>query len=100
MAYVELDASGAFYKIALTKATTLTRDNVVLFSSSERVYDLGMRWNGRTLELANESGTLPAGGVQIFSDRIINNVTLNGTPIAFTFANNVVTTAGIEGGSN
>ncbi|MCL2838525.1 MAG: S-layer homology domain-containing protein [Oscillospiraceae bacterium] len=90
MAYVELDVNDRQAMVALTKATTLMQDDFVLVELGERVYDLGIIWNERTLELANEIGTLPASGVRIFSDRIIDQVFLNGSPIAFTFANNYV----------
>ena len=94
MVYVETDANDKLTMATLTKAASLKKGSATLVSSTETIKDLGIRWNGSTLDLSSENGTVPLSGVNIYSPVTISTVKLNGEEVNFTFAGNMVTTSG------
>ena len=88
MSYIELNRRDEISKIAVTRTKILKKDGVELLSSSVTIPDLGINLKGQTLELFTENGSLPDLKIQLSNS--INNVTLNGSGIEFSYSGNAI----------
>jgi antitoxin component YwqK of YwqJK toxin-antitoxin module len=91
MAYIETDADGKITMAAVTGLSSLKKGGVDLIISDGIIKNLGVEWNGATINLYAEDGALPESNIKIYSETPINKVKLNGEEISFAYDGNTAT---------
>lgn len=80
LAYIEKLSSGTLVSASIAEGKTLKRGGVPLIQSEDRVDDLGVKWNGTTLDLTGSNLVLdssPVSAIAIYAPAV-SSVTVNG----------------------
>ncbi|WNR43035.1 CBM96 family carbohydrate-binding protein [Paenibacillus roseipurpureus] len=85
IAYAEKLSNGLLSKALLASGSSLKQGALDVIVSSASVPEIGVKWNGTTLEVNGaslQSDTNPTTAIKIYAPTFITNVMLNGTTVA------------------
>ncbi|WNR43037.1 CBM96 family carbohydrate-binding protein [Paenibacillus roseipurpureus] len=98
-AYTEFSSSGSLTKALMVGGSSLKRSSSDVFLSSAVVPEIGVEWNGTTLEVSGASLQPDAStttAIKIYAPTSVTSVKLNGAAVSFTRVGSYLYAVGIK----
>lgn len=91
MAYIQTSSTGSLKSALIRSGSSLTSSSSTIVSSTSSIDDLGLTWNGTSLEISSGS-VVPSTGTGAIAIRAgsATSVKLNGTPIPSTSSGGMI----------